>query len=53
MRTVSQSRARLTHAFGMLTARSLAAESRPRLAGALATYLFGVALAATAAISLL
>lgn len=37
--------ARLLHAFGMLSARSLAGVSLPRVAGALATYLFGVALA--------
>ncbi|WP_026877072.1 MAPEG family protein [Jiangella gansuensis] len=44
--------ARLVHAFGMLTASSLAAESTPRLAGALGTYTFGTALAVTAATSI-
>ena len=40
--------ARLAHAYAMLSARSLAAESKPRLAGALGTYLFGTALAVAA-----
>jgi len=44
---------RLTHAYGMLTAASLAAEVPLRLVGALGTYLFGVALAVAAALSLL
>ena len=36
---------RLLHAYGMLTARSLAAESPLRMAGAMGTYVFGVGLA--------
>jgi uncharacterized membrane protein YecN with MAPEG domain len=45
--------ARLVHAYGLLTSRSLAVESVPRVVGAVGTYLFGVALAVAAAISLL
>jgi uncharacterized protein len=45
--------ARLVHAFGMLTASSLAAESALRLAGAIGTYVFGIGLAIAAAASLL
>jgi uncharacterized membrane protein YecN with MAPEG domain len=45
--------ARLLHAFAMLSAPSLATESRWRLSGAIGTYLFGVALAVAAAVSLL
>ena len=37
--------ARLAHAYAMLSARSLAAQSTPRLAGAFGTYFFGTALA--------
>jgi uncharacterized membrane protein YecN with MAPEG domain len=37
--------ARLVHAIGMLTAPTLAAESRQRTLGAAGTYLFGLALA--------
>ena len=37
--------ARLFHALGMLSARTLAGESLPRVGGALATYVFGVGLA--------
>jgi uncharacterized membrane protein YecN with MAPEG domain len=44
--------ARLAHAYGMLTARSLASEAAPRVAGAAGTYLFGVALAVAAAVTL-
>jgi hypothetical protein len=44
--------ARLLHAYGILTARTLAAESIPRIAGAVGTYVFGVALAVTALISI-
>ncbi|MFC4943162.1 MAPEG family protein [Pseudonocardia sp. GCM10023141] len=44
--------ARLAHAYGMLTATTLAAESRVRMAGAMATYLFGVALAVAAVFTL-
>ena len=42
---------RLLHAAGMLTAPTLAAESTPRLAGAMGTYVFGVALAVTTAVA--
>lgn len=44
--------ARLVHAYGLLTARSLASETVPRVAGATGTYLFGVALAVAAAFTL-
>jgi uncharacterized membrane protein YecN with MAPEG domain len=45
--------ARVLHAYGMLTARSLAAEGKIRFGAALGTYAFGVALAVAAAASLL
>jgi uncharacterized membrane protein YecN with MAPEG domain len=46
--------ARLLHAYGMLTARTLASgHTPPRLVGALGTYVFGVGLAIAAAASLL
>jgi uncharacterized membrane protein YecN with MAPEG domain len=41
--------ARLVHAYGMLSASSLAKETPARVVGALGTYLFGVALAVAAA----
>lgn len=44
--------ARLLHAYGMLTASSLAQESLVRIAGAVGTYLFGVALAVAAVFTL-
>jgi len=44
--------ARALHSYGMLTAPSLAMQTRARLAGAVGTYLFGVALAVAAAASL-
>jgi uncharacterized membrane protein YecN with MAPEG domain len=44
--------ARLLHAYGMLTARSLAQQSTVGIAGAVGTYLFGVALAVAAAFTL-
>ena len=44
--------ARALHAYGMLTAPSLAMQTRARVAGAVGTYLFGVALAVAAALSL-
>jgi uncharacterized membrane protein YecN with MAPEG domain len=50
---VGATAARLVHAYGMLTAPSLAAEVPLRLFGAVGTYLFGVALAVAAALSLL
>ncbi|MDQ4117332.1 MAG: MAPEG family protein [Actinomycetota bacterium] len=43
---------RLLHAYGMLTAHSLAERSRWREAGAGGTYLFGIALAVAVAASL-
>ena len=49
---VAATAARLLHAFGMLTARSLAVETVPRVAGAAGTYLFGTALAVTLLASL-
>lgn len=45
--------ARLVHAFGMLTAPSLAADTPLRLGGAIGTYVFGIGLAVAAAASLL
>jgi uncharacterized protein len=45
--------ARLVHAYGMLSARSLAAETKPRLVGAAGTYVFGVGLAVAAAATVL
>jgi uncharacterized membrane protein YecN with MAPEG domain len=44
--------ARLLHAYAILTTASLAAETRARFAGAVGTYLFGIALAVAAALSL-
>ena len=44
--------ARVVHAYGLLTAPSMAVQTRARLAGAAGTYLFGVALAVAAAVSL-
>jgi uncharacterized membrane protein YecN with MAPEG domain len=44
--------ARVVHAYGLLTAPSMAVQTRARLAGAAGTYLFGVALAVAAALSL-
>lgn len=44
--------ARLLHAYGMLTASSLAQESPVRMVGAMGTYLFGVALAVAAVFTL-
>lgn len=43
--------ARILHAYGLLTASSLAAETKARLAGAAGTYLLGVGLAVAAAFS--
>jgi uncharacterized protein len=45
--------ARVAHAYGMLTARSLAAEGKIRFGGAFGTYGFGLGLAIAAAASLL
>lgn len=44
--------ARLTHAIGLLTAPSMAAEAKGRLVGALGTYVFGLLLAVAAAFTL-
>ena len=44
--------ARVAHAYGLLTAPSLAAQTQARLAGAAGTYLIGVGLAVAAAVSL-
>jgi hypothetical protein len=50
---VSATAARLAHAYGMLTASSLATEARARFVGAAGTYVLGVALALAAVVSLL
>jgi uncharacterized membrane protein YecN with MAPEG domain len=44
--------ARLLHAYALIAAPSLAKNTKPRLVGALGTYLFGLALAITAATTL-
>lgn len=44
--------ARLVHAYGLLTAPSMAVTTKGRLAGAMGTYLSGIGLAAAAAFSL-
>lgn len=44
--------ARIAHAVGMLTAGTLAAQSKPHIVGAMGTYVFGVALAVAAATTL-
>ena len=44
--------ARVVHAYGLLTAPSMAVQSKARLAGAAGTYFLGVALAVAAALSL-
>lgn len=43
---------RLGHAYGMLTARTLAGEGKLRFAGAMGTYVFGVGLAVALAFTL-
>lgn len=50
---VGATASRLVHAVSMVSARSLAAESKPRMAGAMGTYVFGVALAVTAGVGAL
>ncbi|WP_431676593.1 MAPEG family protein [Kitasatospora sp. KL5] len=50
--TVGATAARLLHAWGMLTAPSLAARSGFRVSGAVGTYAFGVALAVAALASI-
>lgn len=50
---VGATAARVLHAYGMLSARTLAAESVPRLVGAMGTYFFGVGLAVAVGVSLL
>jgi uncharacterized membrane protein YecN with MAPEG domain len=49
---VGATAARVAHAYGLLTAPSLAVQTRARLAGAAGTYLLGVGLAVAAAFSL-
>jgi hypothetical protein len=49
---IAATAARVVHAYGLLTAPSMAVQTRARLAGAAGTYLFGVALAVAAALSL-
>jgi uncharacterized protein len=49
---VGATAARVVHAYGLLTAPSMAAQTTGRLAGAMGTYVLGVALAAAAAFSL-
>jgi uncharacterized protein len=44
--------ARLVHAYGLLTSPTLATPTKPRVIGALGTYLFGIGLAVAAAASL-
>jgi uncharacterized membrane protein YecN with MAPEG domain len=44
--------ARVAHAYGLLSAPSLAVQTKARLAGAAGTYLLGVGLAVAAAFSL-
>ena len=44
--------ARVAHAYGLLTAPSLAVQTKARLAGAAGTYILGVGLAVAAAVSL-
>ena len=41
----------MLHAYGMVTASTLAAEDPKRMIGAMGTYLFGVGLAVAAAIT--
>jgi len=48
---VGATAARVAHAYGLLTAPSLAAVTKARLAGAIGTYVFGVALAVAAGFS--
>ena len=50
---VGATAARLVHAYGMLTTPTLADAVPLRMVGAIGTYLFGVALAGAAALSLL
>jgi uncharacterized membrane protein YecN with MAPEG domain len=49
---VGATAARLVHAYGMLTATSLAKETKGRVIGAVGTYAFGVALAGALAATL-
>jgi uncharacterized protein len=44
--------ARLVHAYGLLTSPTLVTPTKPRVIGALGTYLFGIGLAVAAAASL-
>jgi uncharacterized membrane protein YecN with MAPEG domain len=47
---VAATASRITHAVAMLSSETLAKENTPRMIGAMATYLFGTALAVTAAV---
>jgi uncharacterized membrane protein YecN with MAPEG domain len=49
---VGATAARLMHAYGMVTARSMDAAGFSRLAGAIGTYVFGVGLAVAAALTI-
>jgi hypothetical protein len=49
---IAATAARLVHAAGILTSPTLAKPTPPRLAGAIGTYVFGLALAVTALASL-
>ena len=49
---VGATAARVLHAYGLLTAPSLAVTTKARLAGAAGTYLLGIGLAVAAALSL-
>lgn len=49
---IGSTAARVAHAYGLLTAPSLAVQTKARLAGAAGTYLLGVGLAVAAAFSL-
>lgn len=48
---VGATASRLLHAFSMLRSETLAAESAPRMSGAMGTYAFGLALAVTAGVA--
>ena len=49
---IGSTAARVAHAYGLLTAPSLAVQTKARLAGAVGTYFLGVGLAVAAAFSL-
>ena len=50
---IAATASRLLHAVSMLRSATLAAESAPRMTGAMGTYAFGLALAVTAGVSAL